>query len=229
MSTKIVVTGATSAIGTAIVTELAKQEPDADWILQGNQHGSNQTVSVDFTQPEQLAAFIHQIKETDILINAVAVTRTGVLPHMSDQDIRQMLEVNIYALTRICAAVLPGMSVRRRGCIVNISSIAAIRGNRGQAVYAGSKGYMEAFSRALAAEYGNRGIRINTVAPGPIDAGSLKELAFYAPDKIKDSFSAVRLGTPEDVAYLTAFLCSHRASFINGKTFGVDGGFMRGI
>ncbi|MCP4154266.1 MAG: SDR family oxidoreductase, partial [bacterium] len=137
--------------------------------------------------------------------------------------------VNIDAFTRICAAVIPGMTARRRGCIVNISSAAATRGNRGQTVYAGTKGYMEAFTRSLAAEYGAKGIRVNCVAPGPIAAGSMTELLGYAEEEVKKSILSKNLGTPEDVAYITAFLCSPKAAFINGKTIGVDGGIMRGI
>jgi 3-oxoacyl-[acyl-carrier protein] reductase len=140
-----------------------------------------------------------------------------------------MLAVNIRALIEVTRAVLLGMMMRKRGVIVNISSIAALRGNRGQSVYAGTKGFMESFTRSLAAEYGRKGIRINAVAPGPIDAGSLKDLLGYAPGEVKEAIAAGRLGTPKDVAAATAFLCSDDAAFINGRIIPVDGGFMRGI
>jgi 3-oxoacyl-[acyl-carrier protein] reductase len=140
-----------------------------------------------------------------------------------------MVQANITALVKLCRAVIPGMVVKRRGCIVNISSAAATRGNPGQAVYAGTKGFMEAFTRSLAAEYGGKGVRANCVAPGAIDAGSLRELLALAPDEVPESSALRRLGTPDEVAAVVAFLCSDDASFISGRTIGVDGGFCHGV
>ena len=121
------------------------------------------------------------------------------------------------------------MIVKRKGCIINISSIAATRGNKGQTVYAGTKGFVESFTRSLTAEYGARGIRVNCVAPGPIDAGSLKELLSYASEDVNESIVSNRLGEPGDVASIVAFLCSEEADFINGQCLHIDGGFIRGI
>lgn len=241
MCETIVITGASSAIGRAVFQEIF-QEGDR-YLLHGNrnsgeleplrQHACNeeniQICQADFLDPVSFEGFLEQIGETDILINAAAVTQTGVLPHLEAEAVSRMLRVNIEAFTRICGAVIPGMAARRRGCIVNISSAAASRGNRGQTVYAGTKGYMEAFTRSLAAEYGAKGIRVNCVAPGPIDSGSLKELLGYAEDEVKKSVVANRLGTPQDVAHAVGFLCSEKAAFINGKVLAVDGGLMRGI
>ena len=137
--------------------------------------------------------------DVDILVNAAAFTRTDLLPNLNDNDIVRMINVNIKALIAVCRAVLPAMMVKRKGVIVNISSVAALRGNRGQSVYAGTKGFMESYTKSLAAEYGGRGIRINSIAPGAIDAGSLKELLSYAEDVVKKSIASNRLGTPEDV------------------------------
>jgi 3-oxoacyl-[acyl-carrier protein] reductase len=81
----------------------------------------------------------------------------------------------------------------------------------------------------MAAEYGGRGIRVNNVAPGPIEAGSLMELLGYGKDEVKKSVVSKRLGTPQDVAAVVAFLCSDKASYINGKTISVDGAFCRGV
>jgi 3-oxoacyl-[acyl-carrier protein] reductase len=148
---------------------------------------------------------------------------------LSDDDIAGMIAVNIQSLVSACRAVIPAMMVKRRGIIVNVSSIAAWRGNRGQTVYGGTKGFVESFTRSLAAEFGGRGIRANCVAPGAIDAGSLKELLSYAEDKVKNSTAVNRLGTPEDVAAAVAFLCGPEASFVNGACIHVDGGFLTGV
>jgi 3-oxoacyl-[acyl-carrier protein] reductase len=239
MSRSLVVTGASSAIGQAIARRLAA--PGDRVLLQccrnagvlasfdGWPQAQYEVVAADFAAPEQLDAFCTRIREADVLVNAAAVTRTGLLAQMEGADVDLMLAVNVRALVSICRAALPGMVARRRGVIVNLSSVAASRGNRGQAVYAGSKGFVEAFTRSLAAEYGARGIRCNAVAPGAIDAGSLRELLTYAGDEVKQATAVKRLGTPEDVAAAVAFLCADEASFVNGKCLAVDGGFSQGV
>ncbi|MCJ7526373.1 MAG: SDR family oxidoreductase [Candidatus Aminicenantes bacterium] len=237
----IAITGASSEIGQAIVQELQDLYPQAFFTLhclsrpaalaavlaQFKEHG--QIVAANFLDEQALTSFLKQIQEVDILINAAAVTQMAALPQLDAEAIRQMIQVNIEAFTLICQTVIPAMVAKRRGCIVNISSVAASRGNRGQTVYAGTKGYMEAFTRSLAAEYGSRGIRVNCIAPGPIQAGNLNGLLDYAAEEVKKSVALPRLGTAKDVAHLTAFLCSDKATFINGKTIGIDGGFMTGV
>lgn len=148
---------------------------------------------------------------------------------MPDEDLQVMLNANISAVVKLCRAALPSMLARRTGCIVNISSVAANKGNPGQAVYAGTKGFLESFSRSLAAEYGPKGVRVNCVAPGAIDAGSLKELLALAPDELRQNSALRRLGSADDVAAAVAFLCSDDAGFITGRTIAVDGGFSRGV
>ena len=103
------------------------------------------------------------------------------------------------------------------------------RGNRGQSVYAGTKGFIESFSRSLTSEVGTRGVRVNCIAPGPIDAGSLKSLMNYASDELKSSILSKRLGTPNDVASLVKYLCSDESEFMNGQVLHLDGGFLKGV
>lgn len=239
MSNKILITGASSEIGAAICKELIKEGDIAILHYFRNKErltpfcetfGDNcRLVSADFADISQLDHFAGKRNDIDILVNAAAVTRADLLPVLKDEDMTRMINVNILSTVKLCRAVLPGMVTRRRGCIVNISSVAALRGNRGQSVYAGTKGFIESFSRALAAEYGARGIRVNTVVPGAIEAGSLRELLAYGEEEVRNSIVSKRLGTPEDVAAVVAFLCSEKASFINGKSIPVDGGFCRGV
>ncbi len=236
MGNKIIITGASSLIGRAIAARLIAKGDQAvlhcfrnSSRLAGSIDPSSRIVTADFTKQEELDAFCKSLGDTDILVNAAACTKTDLLPNLSDDDVARMIAVNISALVSICRTVLPGMMVRRKGIIVNISSVAAFRGNRGQSVYAGTKGFIESFTKSLAAEYGGRGIRVNSVAPGAIDAGSLKELLAYAGDAVKKSTASDRLGTPEDVASAVAFLCSPDAAFVNGACINVSGGFMAGI
>lgn len=236
---KILITGASSQIGAAIAGKVVVEGDHI--ILQyfrnrtpclplKEQFGENcDLVSADFSDKSALEGFLKKLDGVDTVINAAAVTSTGLLPTLTDQDIQRMLEVNIMATIMICRAVIPAMVNKRAGCIVNISSVAATRANRGQSVYAGTKGFIESFTRAMAAEYGSRGIRINCVAPGPIEAGSLRGLLSLAPEEVKQSIAGNRLGTPADVATAVAFLCDPGANFINGQTIHVDGGFMKGV
>ncbi len=239
MGNRIVITGASSLIGQAIAKKLIKKgdhvllhgfrNSAACATLTETPEGGCENTIADFTKPEELGVFCKALGEVDILVNAAACTRADLLPNLSDDDVGRMLDVNIRALVSICRAVLPAMMVKRRGVIVNISSVAAHRGNRGQSVYAGTKGFVESFTRSLAAEYGGRGIRVNSVAPGAIDAGSMKELLSYAEDAVRKNTTASRLGTPDDVAAAVAFLCGPDAAFINGACISVNGGFMTGV
>jgi 3-oxoacyl-[acyl-carrier protein] reductase len=241
MAKRIVITGASSAIGQAIARRLAN--PADRVILHGLRNaqacqpllkdwgGGAEIRAVDLGDRDQLAAFCAELRQmdVDILVNAAACNIPDLLPNQNAADIDAMIDVNIRALAALCGAVLPRMMVRRRGVIVNLSSVAATRGNRGQAVYAGTKGFAESFTRSLAAEYGGRGIRVNAVAPGAIDSGKLKELLSYAADEVHGSTVTKGLGAPDDVAAAVAFLCSDDARFINGKILAVDGGFCRGV
>jgi 3-oxoacyl-[acyl-carrier protein] reductase len=239
MKRRIIITGASSDIGAAIAVKIIT--PQDDSILQGNKNAgkteglrlrlgeSCQMAAVDLSDEKALVNFCSEIGDADILVNAAACTVCDLLPNLSDEQIGEMIKVNILALTRICRAVVPSMVARRKGIIINISSVAARKSNRGQTVYAGTKGYVESFSKALAAEFGAKGLRVNCIAPGPINSGSLKGLMSYAADEVKQNIASARIGTPDDVANAAAFLCSEGASFINGSVIAIDGGFMKGI
>ncbi|OQW95714.1 MAG: hypothetical protein BWK79_01420 [Beggiatoa sp. IS2] len=239
MPRNVVITGASSEIGLAICAKVLKKNDHA--ILQCFQHpercttvqqrlGSTcQIMPVDFRNLGEIDDFCKKIGEVDIFINAAAVTTTDLLAHLTDEEITVMLNVNILALIKISQTVIRSMLLKRNGIIITISSVAAQRGNRGQTVYAGTKGFVEAFTRSLAAEYGSRNIRANCVAPGPINAGNLKSLLDYAAAEVKDSVTVPRLGNANDVAAAVAFLCSEEASFINGACISVNGGFCRGV
>lgn len=239
MTRNIVITGASSEIGTAIARRICcpgdkvllhynSNPGKCQDIAAGCAKGSA-CVRADFSSPEDLASFCGLLDGTDILINAAAVTRADLLPSLEDKDIADMIAVNISAVVAICRAAVPYMLAKRAGTIINISSTTASRASRGQTVYAGTKAFVEGFTRALAAEYAPRGIRANCVAPGAIDAGSLKPLVNYAGREVLSAVAMNRLGSPEDVASAVAFLCGEGASFITGQILRVDGGFREGL
>jgi len=236
---KIVITGASSEIGIAIANEISK--PGDFMLLQCSSNRENlenasgafpcmcEIVQADFRNRDSLINFIEKIKDTDILINGAAITKNDLLPHQDENHIDAMIDVNIRAAIKICQAVIPSMVSKRKGVIINISSVTASRADRGQAVYAGTKGFLESFTRAIAAEYGKKNIRANCVAPGPINSGSLMETLSYAEEEVNKSVALERLGTALDVSSSVKFLCSDEASFITGEVLHVNGGFRRGV
>jgi 3-oxoacyl-[acyl-carrier protein] reductase len=239
MAENILISGASSEIGLAIARRFNKAGNNLFLQCFSNkkkleEQTSNfiadvKIFSVNFLMSAELDYFISDLKNITVFINAAAIIKADLLVNLSDDDMQKMLMVNDLVPAKICRALIPQMIVKRNGCIVNITSITASRGNRGQSVYAGTKGFLEAFTRSLAAEYGMKGIRANCVSPGAIDAGNTKGLLRLAPDEVKKSVSSGRLGTSDDVASLVHYLCSADASFINGQTLHVDGGFQQGV
>lgn len=239
MGRKVLVTGASSEIGAAICAKVLKPGDEALLHYSGNLEKCRkladaltclaELIKADFSSGEEVDALCARAGEADVLINVAATVEDSLLVQLSDQSLERMAQVNIVSLTRVTRAALYGMMMRRCGIVVNISSVLAKRGNRGTSVYAGTKGFMESFSRALAAEYGPRGIRVNCVAPGAIDAGSFKTIKVDLGKKMIDSIALRKTGTAEDVANAVAFLCSEEASFITGAVIPVDGGLMLGV
>ncbi|MBU1107976.1 MAG: SDR family oxidoreductase [Candidatus Riflebacteria bacterium] len=237
---KIVVTGASSEIGAAICRKIA--QPDDEMVIHGFRHHEaleqlktelecRETViaSGDLADSGFLSEFVKTAKDCDILVNCAAATISAPLAQLTDDEVDLMLAVNLVAMIRLCREVVPGMLARRSGSILNISSVAASRGVRGQTVYAGTKGFIESFTRSLAAECGRKGVRVNCIAPGPIEAGSLKSLLSYTGDEVKKNVALNRLGLPAEIANVAAFLLSENASFIVGEVVHVNGGFMYGL
>ena len=117
------------------------------------------------------------------------------------------------------------MISKRRGAIVNLSSVAAFRPGRGQSNYAASKGAIESFTRALAVELAPRGIRVNAVAPGVIETELSEEVRALAGPELDKRILLRRPGTPEEVARVVGFLCGGETSYVTGQVWNVDGGF----
>lgn len=231
---KIVITGASSDIGLAIARRLSTLGKPMLLHCRSNVDRLSgieaEIIRADFADMEELRRFIASLDDVEILVNAAADTQTGLLPQLEDDAIERMLTVNVMATTLICKAVIPQMCMHRRGIIVNISSITASRVFRGQSVYGGTKAYVEAFTKGIAAEYAKKGVRCNCVAPGSIDSGSLQKLIVSTgSNTLKDINASARFGSPEDVAAAVAFLCSDESRYMNGSVLHVDGGYWIGI
>jgi NAD(P)-dependent dehydrogenase (short-subunit alcohol dehydrogenase family) len=163
------------------------------------------------------------------LVNAAGVYGTGAAEVLDDAEIARVMDVNFGGVVRTCRAVLPGMSARRDGSIVNMSSLHALNGQIGAAHYAASKAAVLGWTRSLAREKGGLGIRVNAVAPGPIDTrfwrGSMSEETYQAAKAARVATIPLgRLGVAMDVAETIVFLLGPGAAFITGQVVSIGGG-----
>ncbi len=175
------------------------------------------------------AAFEKVLKQhgrIDILVNNSGITRDGLLLRMSDDQWEEVVDTNLRGAFYCCRAVARAMVRARYGRIVNISSVVGISGNPGQANYVSAKAGLIGLTRALAQELASRGITVNAVAPGFIDTAMTEGLADRARQTILDRIPLGRLGTPEDVAEIVAFLASPRSAYVTGQVWVVDGGMV---
>ena len=144
---------------------------------------------------------------------------------LEDDDLREVFSTNIEGVFHFCRAAVPFMMSKRYGRIINISSVSADKGGRGQTNYAASKGAINSFTKALAVEVGRRGIRVNAVAPGVIETEMSKEVRDLAGEEIISNIVLKRYGLPSEIANAVWFLSSDLANYITGQVLSVDGGF----
>jgi 3-oxoacyl-[acyl-carrier protein] reductase len=181
--------------------------------------GVNLDLSGDFN--------IHEIEngDFDILINNAGIAEQKLFTDISDSDFDRLFDINIKSVFRITKAVVPPMIRKKRGCIVNISSVWGITGASCEVHYSASKAAVIGFTKALAKELAPSGIRVNCIAPGVIDTAMNSHLDTETMKSLTDQTPLGRLGTPADIAGAAYFLSSDDASFITGQVLIVDGGF----
>jgi len=162
----------------------------------------------------------------DILVNNAGITRDNLLLRMSAEDWDAVLDLNLRAAFLVTKAAMRPMMKQRAGRIVNVSSIAGVMGNAGQANYSAAKAGLIAFTKTVAREMASRNITANAVAPGFVPT----DLTSIVPKDVQDAMLAqiplARFGTAEDVANAIAFLASDEASYITGQVLVVDGGMV---
>lgn len=234
----VLVTGGSGGIGQAIVEALlAEGRPVAFTYCQDEEgaarleHASAGRVRAfqldlaDRARPAALVAEVErEVGELDGLVNNAGLLRESILALTPDKDWDALVDVNLGGVFRCCRAVLPKMMHRRRGAIVNISSLSAIRGLPGQTGYAASKAGVLGLTRALAREVGKRGVRVNAVLPGFVST----DLTASVPPQVVSLLRSVEClpggTTAADVAAAVCFLLSPRATAITGQALAVDAG-----
>jgi 3-oxoacyl-[acyl-carrier protein] reductase len=235
-----IVTGGSRGIGRAIVLTLAAAGMEVIFTYRDNAKAAEETMAaasggkvtaevVDVRDSSACAALAEKVADRaghiDLLVNNAGVIRDNALAALEDEDVRAVLDTNVNGTFNATRAVAPHMVSRRRGKIINISSVSGEKGGRGQTNYAASKGAINAFTRSLAVELAPRGITVNAVAPGVIETEMSREVRERAGDQVLSRILLRRIGRPEEVAHAVWFLASKYADYITGEILHVDGGF----
>lgn len=190
--------------------------------------GKAYTMQCDVSDPEAVSAMVDTIQKeygaVDILINNAGITRDELMLRMKPEDFDAVIRTNLTAVFYVMQACIRGMIKKRKGKIVNISSVSGVIGNAGQANYSAAKAGVIGMTKTAARELAGRNITVNAVAPGFITTDMTNALSDAAKEGILSKVPMAHGGRPEDVANAVAFLCSEESDYITGQVLCVDGG-----
>lgn len=233
----VFVTGSTRGIGLAIAHEFA--QAGANIVLNGRSAISDEllaefskynvkviAITGDVSQFDDAKRMVDQAIEelgsVDVLVNNAGITNDKLMLKMSEEDFERVLKINLTGSFNMTQAILKPMIKSRQGAIINLSSVVGLVGNIGQANYAASKAGLIGLTKSVAREVANRGVRVNTIAPGFIES----DMTDAIPDKMKEAMISQvpmkRIGTAEEVAQVALFLA--KQEYITGQVIAIDGG-----
>ncbi|MFO7295038.1 MAG: 3-oxoacyl-[acyl-carrier-protein] reductase [Clostridia bacterium] len=237
------VTGASRGIGRAIALYLAElgaqvavnyssSEQRALEVVEAIKGKGGRAIAIkaDVSNPQEVEAMFERVLEEfgdlDILVNNAGITRDGLLIRMKQEDWDAVLDINLKGVYNCSKAAAKIMVRRRKGKIINISSVVGVAGNAGQANYAAAKAGVIGFSKAIARELAPRNIQVNVVAPGFIETDMTAALPETIRQEMLKQIPLGRYGDPMDVAYVVGFLASDKSQYITGQVIHVDGGMI---
>jgi 3-oxoacyl-[acyl-carrier protein] reductase len=240
-----IITGGSRGIGAAIAKALAAEGAKVAVVYRGSQAaadaviqdvtkagGTAIAIQADVADPASVKACVERVTKelgpVDILVNNAGVIEDGLFVRLEADAWNKVIQTNLGGTFNFCHEVAFPMMQRRRGRIINVSSVAAEHVNPGQTNYAASKGAVNAFTRALAVELAGRGVTVNAIAPGFIETDMSAPVRNKAGDLIKKMIPMKRIGTPEDIARVAVFLASAESAYITGQVLTVDGGLSLG-
>lgn len=237
------VTGASRGIGRATAIKLASYGATVIVNYQGSKEKAEEVVNTILANGGQAESYgcdvsdfescgnmigeiIKKYGHLDILVNNAGITRDGLIMKMSEEDFEKVLDVNLKGAFHTIRHASRYFLKQRSGSIINISSVSGVSGNAGQANYSAAKAGLIGLTKSVAKELGSRGIRVNAVAPGFIETDMTDAMPDSAKEAIKGQITMGRIGTPDDIANVVAFLASEAAAYVTGQTIAVDGGMV---
>ncbi|MBX3413197.1 MAG: 3-oxoacyl-[acyl-carrier-protein] reductase [Pirellulales bacterium] len=240
-----IVTGGSRGIGRACVRDLCAEGATVAFVYSSSTQAAEELVAeitaaggkvkaikADVRDAAKVTELVEQLAEEwgriDILVNSAGIIRDGLFATMDAAQWGDVIETNLTGTYNFCRAVTRPMMSQRAGSIVNLSSVAAEYGARGQVNYAASKGGIDGLTRCLAKELSARKIRVNSVAPGMIETDMSQAVRNLIGDDIKKVIPLRRVGQPEEIARVVTFLASDEASYLTGQVLRVDGGLSLG-
>jgi NAD(P)-dependent dehydrogenase (short-subunit alcohol dehydrogenase family) len=229
------VTGATAGIGYATALELARQ--GAEVVVHGrnaergvkavqqieNKGGRARFVAADLSDADDVRRLAAETGEVDILVNNAGIYEFASTFETDDADFDSHFDTNLRAPYILVQKLVPGMIERGHGSVVNISTIAATTPSADAGIYGASKAALDLLTKLWADEFGAAGIRVNAIAPGPIETEGTADIADIV-DGLGRTRALQRIGEPDEIAQAVAFIASPAASYINGVVLPVDGG-----
>lgn len=238
-----VVTGGSRGIGRAICLKFASLGANLVINYAGNTEKAEETKTMceklgakvvlvpgsvaDAAVCEKLIAeAVESFGRVDILVNNAGITRDNLIMRMSEEDFDAVIDVNLKGAWNCMKQVSRMMMKQRSGRIINLSSVVGVVGNAGQVNYAASKAGIIGMTKSLAKELGSRGVTVNAVAPGFVQTDMTDVLGEEMKESLQQTIPMGRLGDPEDIANVVAFLAGDEASYITGQVLHVDGGMV---